>query len=87
MVAENGRDELAVLLEHHSIGVPFHDALADAILSSSWLAGQLKQARADALEEAAAQRKRAMENQDWDFDNASEEDILTHFHAANPWNK
>ena len=54
-MADNERDELAKWLA----GEPRFDwdnadAAADAILSSSWLAGKLKQARADALEEALA---------------------------------
>lgn len=65
-MADNGRDELAALMvKHHAIGVPFYDSLADAILSSSWLAGQLKQARAAALEEAA-----------WEVTTAEELDAL-----------
>lgn len=54
MPAENERDELAVVLA--GVGMRPNDhayMTADAILSSSWLAGKLKQARADALEEAA----------------------------------
>lgn len=48
MPADNERDELALVLR----GILNEGVAADAILSSSWLAGKLKQARADAWEEA-----------------------------------
>lgn len=53
MVAESGRDELAQLIDDSVDetldldGAYDVNAVADAILSSSWLAGQLKQARAE----------------------------------------
>jgi len=56
MPADNERDELAQLLDNSIDRVVDPEQIADCILSSSWLAGKLKQARADALREAVEVR-------------------------------
>jgi hypothetical protein len=60
MPADNERDELAELSElihmaHLELTTFIYgrERALELVLSSSWLAGKLKQARADALEEAA----------------------------------